>query len=168
MSTDRPAAERPAPVTRLRPERTSSFDEHYREQLAPLVRTATLIVGSRAIAEELVQDAFVRVHGRWGSIDHPVAYTRRAVVNACRSHLRRRVLEDRYRRAGRPEVADLGARELLDALAALPPRQRAALVLRYYDDLSERETAEVLGCAPGTVSSLVHRGLATLRTRIDR
>lgn len=145
-----------------------AFDRFYREETPAMVRVATLLVGSRPVAEDLVQDAFVRVHARWATIESPRAYTRRAVVNACRSHLRRRVLERRHQAGLTVGVADLGARELLDALAQLPERQRAAVVLRFYADLSERETADALGCAPGTVGSLVHRALATLRTAVER
>lgn len=110
----------------------------------------------------------MRVHARWSTIENPAAYTRRAVVNACRSYLRRRRLERRHQAALSVGVADLGARELLDALAALPERQRSAVVLRFYEDLSEREVAAALGCAPGTVGSFVHRALATLREAIDQ
>lgn len=144
------------------------FDSFYVAAAPELIRTATLIVGSRAVAEELVQDAFVRVHARWSTVTHPTAYARRAVINACRSHLRRRVLERRHRAALVEGVVELEARELLDALAGLPARQRAAVVLRFYGGLSERDTADALGCAPGTVGSLVHRALATLREAIDR
>jgi RNA polymerase sigma-70 factor (sigma-E family) len=176
-----PAPERPLRIALTAPHRRATvtslprtedarddFDAFYRATLPDMVRVATLVVGSRAQAEDLVQDAFVRVHARWIGIDDPTAYTRRAVVNACRSHLRRRVLERRHRASLAPEVAELEARELLDALAALPDRQRAAVVLRFYSRLSERETAEALGCAPGTVGSLTHRALATLRQAIER
>lgn len=161
----------PATVTRLRPwsaPEGDGFDRFYEEQTPGLVHLATLLVGSRAVAEDLVQDTFVRVHARWGRIQTPVAYTRRAVVNACRSHLRRRMHERRHQASLGIEVADLEARELLDALARLPQRQRAVVVLRFYCDLSERDTAQALGCAPGTVGSLLHRALVTLRTSIDR
>lgn len=154
-------------MTPLRPARTSAFEDFYGFEYAGLVRAATLIVGSRAVAEDLVQDAFVRVHAKWDGIDNPPAYARRAVVNACRSHLRRRVLERRHAASVVPHVGDLGARELLDAVATLPVRQRSAIVLRFYGGLSERETAEAMGCPTGTVGSLVHRALATLRTTIE-
>lgn len=172
LTIDLTAARR-APVTALpRPVADRAgpddFDAFYRRALPDMVRVATLVVGSRATAEDLVQDAFVRVHARWSGIDDPAAYTHRAVVNACRSHLRRRVLERRHRATLSVDVAELEARELLDALAALPVRQRAAVALRFYAGLSERETAAALGCAPGTVGSLVHRALATLRQAIER
>ncbi len=144
------------------------FDAFYQQTLPEMVRVATLVVGSRATAEDLVQDAFVRVHARWEGVDDPAGYTYRAVVNACRSHLRRRVLERRHRGSIGVGVAELEARELLDALAVLPTRQRAAVVLRFYAGLNERDIADALGCAPGTVGSLIHRGLATLRQAIER
>lgn len=170
LRIDVAAPRRRATVTALPRGETGldGFDAFYRSALPDMVRVATLIVGSRPAAEDLVQDAFVRVHGRWSTIDDPAAYTHRAVVNACRSHLRRRVLERRHRAGLGTDVAELEARELLDALAALPTRQRAAVVLRFYAGLSERDTAEALGCAPGTVGSLVHRALATLRQAIER
>ena len=110
----------------------------------------------------------MRVHGKWDTITNPPAYARRAVVNASRSHLRRRSVERRHLATLTVDVAELEARELLDALAELPTKQRTAVVLRFYSGLSERETAEAMDCPTGTVGSLVHRALATLRTRIER
>ena len=92
-------------------------------------------------------------------------------MNGCRSHHRRSEREQRLReRAGpahRESAPTIGADEMRDALASLPYRQRAALVLRFYDDLSEADAAAVLGCRPGTVGSLVHRGLAQLKKVIE-
>lgn len=128
-----------------------------------MVRIAYLMTGSAAAAEELVQESFLRVHQRWGSVSYPIAYTRRAVVNACRSHNRRRRVEERHRQRMDEQVIDLDANELSDALAALSYRQRAAIVLRFYLDLGEKEIADALGCRPGTVGPLITRGLAQLR-----
>jgi len=143
-----------------------SFDELYRREQPDLVRLAVLLVGSTEVAADLVQDCFVRIHPRWAKVDDPRAYLRRSVVNACHSH--HRGLR-RFRRLDlRPsEPAELGARELSDALAALPHRQRAALVLRFYGGLPDADIAVALGCRPGTVASLVHRGLAALREVIE-
>jgi RNA polymerase sigma-70 factor (sigma-E family) len=144
-----------------------SFADLYRAHYARMVRLAYLLTGSGAVAEELVQDAFVRVHDRWAAAEHPQAYLRAAVVNACRSHHRRLGLE--RRRAPTPpdpQVVD-APDEVWDALDRLPPRQRAALVLRFWEDLSEADIARALGCRPGTVKSLVHRGLAELRKVIE-
>lgn len=139
------------------------FDVFYRQHYEGMVRVAYLMVSSRARAEELVQESFLRVHGHWDSLDHPLAYTRRAVVNACNSEHRRRVLEDRDLQRQGQVVIDLDADEMSDALGALADRQRAAIVLRYYADLSEREIAEALDCRPGTVGPLISRGLAHLK-----
>ena len=145
----------------------AAFSHLYRENFDKMARLAFLLIGSRDDARDVVQDAFVGLHRRFDRVDDPVAYLRRSVVNGCHSHHRRRA-----RRAKRfvmvDESVELGARELLDALGALPLRQRAAIVLRYFHDLPEAEIALVLGCRPGTVGSLLHRGLARLREVIER
>jgi RNA polymerase sigma-70 factor (sigma-E family) len=152
------------------PPRPGSLADLYRERYGAMVRLAYLMVGSTSVAEDLVQDAFARVHRHWDDAEHPKAYLRMAVVNACRSHLRRLALERAYKR--HPSVTGDGVQsapdELFDALAALPARQRAALVLRFYEDLSEADIAVALGCRPGTVKSLVHRGLAELRKVVEQ
>ncbi len=106
---------------------------------------------------------------KWSRIENPNAYLRAAVVNACRSWQSRRHTE----RVKLPLVAGPGSTELAfdvlaDAVAALPYRQRAALVLRYYAGSSESEIADALGCRPGTVKSLTSRALAALRKGIER
>ncbi len=131
-----------------------------------MVRLAALLVGSDAVAEELVQDAFVAVHRRWASVTNPGGYLRTSVVNACRSYQRRAALE-RRRRPQPAEPAHLEADELWDALERLPAKQRAAIVLRYYQDASETDIAADLGVRPATVRSLVHRGLKKLRREIE-
>ncbi len=110
------------------------------------------------LAEDLTHDAFVRAVGRLAHMRDPGAfgaYLRRAVVNEARMHFRRRGVE----------VHDIETRDVLrQALLSLPIRQRMAVVLRFYEDLSDGQTAEIMRCRPGTVRSLVSRGLATLRT----
>lgn len=147
----------------------AAFDDLYRDQYGPLVRLAALLTGSAAVAEEVVQDAFVRCRSAIEVADRPAAYLRVAVVNGCRSVQRRRALAlDRRPWTGAiPATADAEVHELADVLAMLPARQRSVLVLRYYADLSETEIAEVLGCRPGTVKSLAHRGLARLRELLE-
>lgn len=154
---------------RLPPTWPTGFDQLYREQYGALVRLAALLTGSAAVAEEVVQDAFVRSRGALDVADRPAAYLRVAVVNGCRTFHRRRALAlGRRPRAGvLAEAAEPELHELADVLAVLPARQRSVLVLRYYADLSEAEIAEVLGCRPGTVKSLAHRGLARLRELIE-
>ncbi len=143
-----------------------SFSVFYAENYAGLVRLAALLSGSADNAPDLVQDCFVRLHGRWASVHEPLPYVRRSVVHACASHHRSAA---RARRQPSPEPRDavLGADELGDALAKLPARQRAAVVLRYYGDLPDADIARALRCRPGTVRSLIHRALAELRKVIE-
>ena len=142
-----------------------AFEQLYAEAYRPMVRLALLLTGSANNAEELVQDAFVRVYGHWERIESPRAYLRQSVVNACRSHRRRRKRELRHGpgAAARLASVDPEANLMRDALDRLSDRQRKAVVLRYYEDLSEAEIATLLGCRPGTVKSLLSRGLARLR-----
>ena len=159
-----PAADRPAaPVAAL-------FREHHGE----LVRLALLMVGDLPTAEDVVQDVYARLHSRWSQIAAPDAvlpYVRSAVLNGCRSVLRRRAVARRVGAAHRDEPTAKSAesevmlsedrRQVLAALARLP-RRREVLVLRYYLGLSEAEIAAVLGISPGTVKSTAARGLAAL------
>ena len=141
--------------------------ELYRERYEPMVRLAYLMVGDRATAEELVQDAFVSVHRSWSRATNPPAYLRAAVVNACKSWGRRRTLE-LHRRPAPTGPAELVADELWDALQVLPTRQRAAVVLRFYEDLPDARIAELLGCREATVRTAIHRALERLRKEIER
>lgn len=145
-----------------------TFVETYRHRLTPLVRLAVALTGSEEAAEDIVHDVFVRAHGRWDRIEAPDAYLRVAVVNACRSAARRARSERiaLAKQTAEPSVPDPD--EMFDALGVLSYRQRAAVVLRYYEGLTFPEIAEVLGCRAGTAASLVHRALARLRQVIDR
>jgi RNA polymerase sigma-70 factor (sigma-E family) len=153
---------------------TAVYAAHYRS----LVRIAALLVGDVETAEELVQDTFVAMHGRWGRLRDPeaaAAYLRQAVVNRSRSALRRRAVERRHAPLPDPDAegADAGVlraddrNAVMSALRALPPRQREVLVLRYYADLSEREIAEAVGISQGAVKSHASRGMAALRTTLE-
>jgi RNA polymerase sigma-70 factor (sigma-E family) len=148
----------------------ATLEQLFVERYAAMVRLAHLLTSSNAVAEDLVQDAFARLQRAWDRIDDPVPYLRTSVVNACRSWHRSRRREQRRLRAVAPaeEQVDLGARELLDAVDRLPLGQRTALVLRFYEGLSEAQIAQAMGCRPGTVKSHVHRGLAALREVIER
>jgi RNA polymerase sigma factor (sigma-70 family) len=148
---------------------TGAYADLYVSQHDRLVRLAFVLTGSREVAEDVVQDSFVRLYKHWFAAERPEQYVRQIVVNGCRSH---------HRRTGRQRdkmaklyvldaATDRHGVELSDVLLDLPYRQRAAIVLRYYSDLSEVEIAEVLGCRPGTVGSLIHRGLARLRMVIE-
>ena len=137
-----------------------------------LVRYATVVCGDAAEGEELAQAALVRVASRWRALRdrHDIdAYVRTAIVNGHvnkRQRLRRR--EERVGSTPQVAVADASDRvsrgvDIRRALAALPPRQRAVLALRYLDDQSEAQTAAILGCSVGTVKSQASKALATLR-----
>ncbi|HEX6420175.1 MAG TPA: SigE family RNA polymerase sigma factor [Acidimicrobiales bacterium] len=147
----------------------------HREHYPALVRLASLVVGDRGVAEQLTQDAFVKLHQRWGGLrrlDKAPAYLRSAVLNGARSHLRRQKVVERHdaRRTvsaavPTPESAALGRAErdrVVDALSRLSGRQREALVLRYYLDLAEADIAAAMGVSAGSVKTHLHRGLAAL------
>jgi|SRR4051794_32703599 RNA polymerase sigma-70 factor (sigma-E family) len=144
----------------------AGFDALYRAEYPGMVRLAYLLVRDRELSVEVTHDAFARVLERWDRLDRPGAYLRTAVVNASRDALRRRIFRrSRSHVAGLVEVSSPARDDYLaDALARLQPKRRAAIVLRYYLDLSEAEIADTLGVRPGTVKSLLHRGLADLRT----
>ncbi|MGH9115565.1 MAG: RNA polymerase sigma factor [Acidimicrobiales bacterium] len=140
----------------------------YQRERDGLVRLAYLLTGSQAVAEDLVQDTFVRVMARLGRADDPGAYLRRSVVNACYSWHRRHRREVLF--AGNERFSahvDAHQVEMWDALARLSPRRRAVLVLRYYLDLPEAEVAATLRCRVGTVKSTAHRALEDLRRMLD-
>jgi RNA polymerase sigma-70 factor (sigma-E family) len=151
------------------------IDELYRRNAPGALRLAYFLTGDRELAEDLVQEAFVRVAGRFRHLRVPDAfdaYLRRTIVNLFTSQLRRRKLERAYleRHKGAEPVDqpdDPAMRdELWRALQLLPERQRAAVVLRYYEDLSEHDTAAILGVSAGAVGQLVVRAMATLRDHV--
>jgi RNA polymerase sigma-70 factor (sigma-E family) len=143
------------------------YAAHYRA----LLRLAALLLDEPAACEDVVQEAYVRVHRAWRRIDDQnkaLAYLRQTVVNLSRSALRRRLVAQRH--APRPErlsvddvtYATVQRDALVRALRAIPRREREALALRYFADLSEAQTAEAMGCAVGTVKGYTSRGLARL------
>jgi RNA polymerase sigma factor (sigma-70 family) len=138
----------------------------YRRQREPMIRLARLLTGSFGIAEEVVQEAFLKMH----RMDHPpensAAYLRIAVVNMSKSYLRRLRLERRLQTQERIILDEHAIDETWAAVCRLPFRLRAVLVLRFYQDLSEAEISRVLGCKPGTVKSRLHRGLSKLREEL--
>lgn len=147
---------------------THLYQEHYRQ----LLRIATLLVDDRAAAEDIVQDAFVRVfdsRARLRDSDKALAFLRQAVLNRARSTLRRRLVAKKYQSRlatsdTYPDDTNRGMDRavLAGALARLPRRQREAVVLRYYADFSELRTAELMGCSQGAVKSYCSRGVARL------
>jgi RNA polymerase sigma factor (sigma-70 family) len=167
---DRPPRARVPEVRRTGDTSTATgFDELYRREYGPMVRVAYLLVRDRELAVEVTHDAFSRVLERWARLERPGAYLRTAVVNASRDALRRRIFRrSRSHVSGLVELTAPARDEYLaDALGDLQPKRRAAIVLRYYLDLPEAEIAEVLDVRPGTVKSLLHRGLADLRSALS-
>ena len=156
---------------------SSDFDAYVRDHAPSLCRGAFLLTGDRHLAEDLVQTALAKVASRWGRIvaeGDPTPYVRTVMVRTAIAWRRRRWLGE-VPTSPLPEATDadhtggVDRRERLRlALLAVPRRQRAALVLRFYDDLSEAETARVMGCSVGTVKSQTAKGLARLRTLLDQ
>jgi RNA polymerase sigma-70 factor, ECF subfamily len=152
----------------------TEFSEFFASQYGRLCWLGLLLTGSRAEAEELAQEALVRTWWRWKLVrrpDDPGRYARQVLVNRRRSLLRRAAVEARSLARTRPEelVAPAGderAMVLWEAVQALPARQRAVLVLRFHEDLTEAEVGRLLGLPLGTVKSLGHRALARLRERL--
>lgn len=149
------------------------FEELYRAHGEEALRLAYVLTRDRALSEDVAQEAFVRLLGRFQDLRNPDAfraYLLRTVVNITRSHFRRLRRERAHGSAesGRQteEPVDVGSRdELWDALRRLPERQRTALVLRYCQDLSEQQAADVMGASAKAVKSLIGRGLARLRSQ---
>jgi RNA polymerase sigma factor (sigma-70 family) len=133
-----------------------------------MVRMATTLVDIPERAEEIVQDAFERTLLAWDHLEQPGAYLSRSVVNGCRSELRRRRVARRHAERATTDRLSQDDVYLLDALARLTPQRRIALTLRFYADLSEADIAAAMSVRPGTVKSLVSRGLADLRKVVER
>ena len=150
----------------------TDFATFFAAEAVGMVRLAVGLVDVPERAEEIVQDAFERTLLAWDRLDRPGAYLRTAVVNGCRSELRRRrVMRRHVERPTAESVAESVAgpdASLLDAVAALTPQRRIALTLRFYADLPEAEVARLMRVRPGTVKSLVSRGLADLRKVVER
>lgn len=156
----------------------AAVEELYASHYRRLVRLSVLLVRDVETAEEVVQDSFVAMHGRWRRLRDPekgLAYLRQTVVNRSRSVLRHRAVQARHvspvapDRHGADEDAVAAERraQVLDALRALPDRQREVLALRYYLDLSEAQIAETLGISRGAVKSHASRGAASLRHLLE-
>ena len=151
-----------------------ALEQLYAAHWRQLVRLSVLLVRDVGTAEEVVQDAFIAVHRRWGRLrdhDKALAYLRQAVVNRSRSALRHRVVVERHARTspageGAVDGPDLGGARrdaVRSALLRLSERQREVLVLRHYLDWSEAQIADALDISPGSVKAHAHRGSAALR-----
>ena len=146
----------------------------YQAHYAALVRLATLLVGDRATAEDVVQDCFIAMHRAWWRLrdtGSALPYLRRAVINKCRSVLRHRAVADRHHPLPAPQLpsaeesalAVVQRSSVLAALRALPARQREVVVLRYYADLSEAQIAAAMGISRGAVKAHASRAKDSLR-----
>jgi RNA polymerase sigma-70 factor (sigma-E family) len=151
----------------------------YSANYKSLVRLAAILVRDIATAEEVVQDSFVAMHGAWRRLrdnDKALSYLRQSVVNRSRSVLRHRAVVDKHAPKAAPDAssAGQGAITLLErsavvaALRALPARQREALALRYYSDLSEAQIASAMGISRGAVKRHTQRGMSALRTVLEQ
>ena len=143
-----------------------AFENFYRQQFSGMARLGVVMTGNPSLGEDLAQEAFVRVQPRFTQLDAPLAYTRKVLINLCKRPSNRNwtaASAGEHPAVERDETATV---ELLDAVDRLPHRQRAVIVLRYYEDLSEAEIAQVLDCRPGTVKSLSSRALTRLRKDI--
>jgi RNA polymerase sigma-70 factor (sigma-E family) len=147
---------------------SEQFAEFVSQRSPALMRAAWLLTGDWHLAQDLVQVSLERSWPRWGrGVEHPEAYVRRVMLTTYLSWRRRRwtgeiPTADLPEEATAAELPDLRM-ALLSALATLSPRQRAVLVLRYFEDLSEQQTADALGCSVGTVKAHASRGLQQLR-----
>jgi len=164
MATDRRAAE-------------VDLDALFRAHATPLLRLAIVLTGDRPLAEELVQDAFVRLHrsGTAPAIGAELAYLRRTVINLSHGHHRHlRVVRGHHPDApGTEASAEVdavrrdGQRRVVDAVRALPERQRDCIILRFYADLTDVEIADALGISAGSVKTHLHRARAALADRLE-
>lgn len=151
-----------------------TFEEFADTRLAAVLRFAGVLTGDRGLAEDVVQEVLIRAHARWrkiGRLDHPESYIRKMIVNefiSAKRRIWRLIPTEQPADVAGPDHASRHAERdaLLAELGKLPRRQRAVLVLRYYEGLSDHEIAEVLGCTPGTVRGYASRAIATLRVEL--
>ena len=169
-----------ARLTPAAPEtRWNAFAELYRAEHHRMLRLAVLLTSSTEVAQDVVQDSFVAMHDGWQRLrdaESALAYLRQAVLNRSRSVLRHRTVVDKNLQKAPPDMpsAEHGALVLLErsavvaALRGLPDRQREAIVLRYYADLSEAEIATAMGISRGAVKSHTARGMTALRAALEQ
>ena len=153
------------------------LDEMYAVHATAATRLAFLLTGDRELAQDLVHDAFIRTAGRFQHLRSAGSfgpYLKRVVINLSRDHFRKQAVERRSLEKVWPDVPDRveghdssERSALMPALALLPYRQRVAIVLRYYEDLTENQVAEAMNVSPRAARSLLSRGMATLRTLME-
>lgn len=157
-----------------RPDRAAVLSELFDQKFSSLRRLAFALLGDASAADEVAQDAFVRLYASWrrlDELDHPPTYLRKIVLNLCRTRGRRAALQRRSQPLlGRADVArdpDVALRlDVWKAIERLPQRQRACVVLRYLEDLPEADVAQLLECSVGTVKSQLHKARAKLEAAL--
>jgi len=152
-----------------------TYEEYVAARWSALYRTAYLLTGTHADAEDLAQNTLVKAYRSWAKVTSaasPDAYVRRIMTNTFVSSrrplriARERLVDQVPESLAAPEGAELDRMRLWPHIVSLPPKQRAVIVLRYYEDLSEQQIADALGCAPGTVKSNASLALQSLRARM--
>lgn len=164
------AGDRGEAAEAARPDRAALLSEMFDQNFRSLRRFAFVLLGDASAADEVAQDAFVRLYASWrrlDDLDHPATYLRKIVLNLCRTRGRRALLQRRTAPLLRPETVsndpDVALRlDVWSALEKLPHRQRACVALRYLEDLSEADVARVLDCSVGTVKSQLYKARAKL------
>jgi RNA polymerase sigma-70 factor (sigma-E family) len=158
-------------------ESRTSLEELYERHVGRAISLARLLTGDPHLAEDVAHDAFVRVAGRFGVLRDPASfetYLQRTVVNLCRARFRRLRVERAFLRHGVPSpvapspYSPEDRDEIWSAILRLPYRQRAAVVLRYYEDLSEERVGDTLHCSTRAVNALVSRAMASLRAQLAK
>jgi RNA polymerase sigma-70 factor (sigma-E family) len=157
----------------MRAQGEEAFQAFVRQEWKHLIHTAYLLTGDRNYAEDLAQTALEKIHRQWGTLDNPGAYARRVMINTAISWRRRRSFGEIPHEP--VDVALVGndfdrvdqRHQLVKALRRLPPKMRAVLVLRYFEDLPDLEIARILGCSVGTVKSQASRGIQRLREQLE-
>lgn len=148
-------------------DKDSAFSDFYRAEHAGQVRRAALLVGSDETANDVVHDALAAIYQRWDTIIDPGPYLNRAVLNGCRDIGRRRAADRKLFRRLRPQHDSTHDEILLDVLARLPFNQRAAIVLRFYAGMTEREISATLGVPAGSIGPWINRALTTVNKELS-
>jgi RNA polymerase sigma-70 factor (sigma-E family) len=164
FSLDSPLGSRaiaPGEVQTVQP--TQTFEQFFSDSYPSMLRFAVALLPSRQTAEDILQDAYLKLYARFASLENPEAYLRRAIVNLSTSFFRRRHLAAAKESLVQKTPFQPEHDTMLSVLDKLPARQRSAIVLRFYEQCTEAEIAEVLDCRPGTVKSLLSRGIAAIR-----
>ncbi len=158
----------PDPAPRSDPLGTdSTFTDFYRAEHAGQVRRAALMLGSHEEANDVVHEALAAMYLRWELIDHPGSYLNRAVLNGCRATANRRRADLRVRKRMRVDPETSREETLLDIIERLPFNQRAAIVLRFYAQMTEQDIAITLDVPPGSVGPWINRALSTMRKELS-